>query len=80
VVADAIVEAVEVGREVVVIPGWVSWPARLKVNFPGLYRLLERRLDSQNAWREQPPRNVVDGPSQPEEDGQRPIGPIRPPV
>jgi short-subunit dehydrogenase len=80
VVADAIVEAVEHGREVVVIPGWVSWPARLKVNFPGLYRLLERRLDAQNAWREQPPRNVADGPSQPEDDGQRPIDPIRPPV
>ena len=80
VVADAIVEAVEHGRDVVVIPGWVSWPARLKVNFPGLYRLLERRLDSQNAWREQPPRNVVDGPSQPEEEGQRPTDPIRPSV
>ena len=54
VVADAIVEAVDHGREVVVIPGWVSWPARLKVNFPGLYRRLERRLDSRNAWGAQP--------------------------
>ena len=80
VVADAIVEAVEHGREVVVIPGWVSWPARLKVNFPGLYRQLERRLDAQNAWRERPPRNVVDDPSRPEDDGQRPIDPIRPSV
>jgi uncharacterized protein len=79
VVADAIVEAVIRGREVVVIPGWVSWPARLKSNFPGLYRLLERRLDSQNAWREQPPRQkVADGPSHPEEPGQRPVDPIRP--
>jgi uncharacterized protein len=79
VVADAIVEAVIRGREVVVIPGWVSWPARLKSNFPGLYRLLERRLDSQNAWREQPPRqNVADGPSHPEEPGQRPVDPVRP--
>jgi NAD(P)-dependent dehydrogenase (short-subunit alcohol dehydrogenase family) len=81
VVADAIVEAVTRGREVVVIPGWVSWPARLKVNFPGLYRLLERRLDSQNAWRGQSPeRNVADGPSHPEEGEQRPIDPIRPSV
>jgi NAD(P)-dependent dehydrogenase (short-subunit alcohol dehydrogenase family) len=81
VVADAIVEAVERGREVVVIPGWVSWPARLKANFPGLYRLLERRLDSQNAWREQPPRrNVADGPSHPEEHRQRPVDPIRPSI
>ena len=81
VVADAIVEAVEHGREVVVIPGWVSWPARLKVNFPGLYRLLERRLDSRNAWRGQSPeRNVADGPSHPEEGEQRPIDPIRPSV
>ena len=81
VVADAIVEAVTRGREVVVIPGWVSWPARLKVNFPGLYRMLERRLDSRNAWRGQPPeRNVADGPSHPEEGEQRPIDPIRPSV
>src|SRR6516165_8504738 len=80
VVADAIVEAVEHGRDVVVIPGWVSWPARLKVNFPGLYRQLERRLDAQNAWRERPPRNVVDDPSRPEDDGQRPIDTIRPSV
>jgi NAD(P)-dependent dehydrogenase (short-subunit alcohol dehydrogenase family) len=79
VVADAIVEAVTRGREVVVIPGWVSWPARLKVNFPGLYRLLERRLDSQNAWQGEPPRrNVVDGPSQPEERGHRPSAPGAP--
>jgi hypothetical protein len=64
-----------------VIPGWVSWPARLKANFPGLYRLLERRLDSQNAWREQPPRrNVADGPSHPEEHRQRPVDPIRPSI
>src|SRR5262252_272661 len=81
VVADAIVEAVDHGREVVVIPGWMSWPARLKVNFPGLYRLLERRLDSRNAWRGQSPEpNVADGPSHPEEGEQRPIDPIRPSV
>jgi NAD(P)-dependent dehydrogenase (short-subunit alcohol dehydrogenase family) len=80
VVADAIVEAVEHGREVVVIPGWVSWPARLKANFPGLYRLLERRLDSRNAWRGQPPRQTVsDGPPHPEER-QRPIDPIGPSI
>jgi len=79
VVADAIVEAVTRGREEVVIPGWVSWPARLKVSFPGLYRLLERRLDSRNAWQEQPARRTVaDGPSHPGEREQRPIDPIQP--
>ena len=44
VVADAIVDAVEHSREEIVVPGWLSWPARLKVGFPGLYRLLESRL------------------------------------
>jgi hypothetical protein len=78
VVADAIVEAVTRGREEVVIPGWVSWPARLKVNFPGLYRVLERWLDSRDAQRGQPPRNVTADPSDPEEREQRPVDPIRP--
>lgn len=44
VVADAVVDAVEHSREAIVIPGWLSWPARLKVSFPGLYRLLESRF------------------------------------
>jgi short-subunit dehydrogenase len=44
VVADAIVDAIEHRRDEIVLPGWLSWPARLKVNFPSLYRLLESRL------------------------------------
>jgi short-subunit dehydrogenase len=38
--AGAIVDAVDRDRDDVVIPQWLSFPARLKVNFPGLYRLL----------------------------------------
>jgi NAD(P)-dependent dehydrogenase (short-subunit alcohol dehydrogenase family) len=38
--AEAIVEAVGWGRDQVVIPQWLSLPARLKASFPGLYRLL----------------------------------------
>jgi NAD(P)-dependent dehydrogenase (short-subunit alcohol dehydrogenase family) len=48
VVADAIVDAVEHYREAIIVPGWLSWPARLKVSFPSLYRLLESRLDSRD--------------------------------
>jgi short-subunit dehydrogenase len=44
VVADAIVDAVERSREAIILPGWLYWPARLKVSFPGLYRLLESRF------------------------------------
>jgi short-subunit dehydrogenase len=44
VVASAIVDAVERYRENIILPGWLSWPARLKVSFPGLYRLLESRF------------------------------------
>jgi short-subunit dehydrogenase len=44
VVADAVVDAVEHSREAIVVPGWLSWPARLKVSFPALYRLLENRF------------------------------------
>jgi short-subunit dehydrogenase len=44
VVATAIVDAVERPRESIILPGWLQWPARLKVSFPGLYRLLESRL------------------------------------
>jgi short-subunit dehydrogenase len=44
VVADLIVDAVERSREEVIVPGWLSVPARLKVSFPGLYRLLEDRF------------------------------------
>lgn len=43
-VADAIAAAVETQREEVILPGWLSLPARLRVSFPGLYRLLESRL------------------------------------
>jgi short-subunit dehydrogenase len=42
--AAAIVDAVQRGRDEVVIPPWLSFPARLKVNFPGLYRLLAARF------------------------------------
>lgn len=42
--ADAIVEAVDRGLDNVVIPAWLSFPARLKVSFPRLYRLLAARL------------------------------------
>ena len=44
VVADAIVAAVERRRDEIILPGWLSWPARLKTNFPSLYRLLERQF------------------------------------
>jgi len=44
VVADLIVDAVECSREEIIVPGWLSLPARLKVSFPGLYRLLENRF------------------------------------
>jgi short-subunit dehydrogenase len=43
-VADAIAAAVQSRREEVVLPGWLSLPARLRVSFPGLYRLLESRF------------------------------------
>jgi len=42
--ANAIVDAIRRGRDEVVVPGWLSFPARLKVNFPGLYRMLAARL------------------------------------
>jgi short-subunit dehydrogenase len=42
--ASAIVEAIKGGRDEIVIPQWLSFPARLKVNFPGLYRRLAARL------------------------------------
>jgi uncharacterized protein len=43
-VADLIVDAVERSRAEVIVPGWLTLPARLKVSFPGLYRLLESRF------------------------------------
>ncbi|MBO0821277.1 MAG: SDR family NAD(P)-dependent oxidoreductase [Nocardiopsaceae bacterium] len=43
-VAGLIVEAVDRRRDEVVVPGWLLLPARLKVNFPKLYRMLENRL------------------------------------
>jgi len=44
VVAAAIVDAVERSREAIILPGWLYLPARLKVSFPGLYRMLESRF------------------------------------
>jgi uncharacterized protein len=43
-VASAIAYAVEHGREEVIVPGWLSLPARLKLSFPHVYRLLESRF------------------------------------
>lgn len=42
--AAAIVNAIEHGRDDVVVPPWLSLPARVKVRFPGLYRLLASRF------------------------------------
>jgi uncharacterized protein len=47
IVAAAIVDAVEHRRETVVVPGWLSWPARLRGGLPALYRMLEGQLDSE---------------------------------
>jgi short-subunit dehydrogenase len=44
VVAEAIADAVERSRDAIILPGWLYVPARLKVSFPGLYRLLESRF------------------------------------
>jgi len=42
--ADAIVDAVRRGRDDVVVPPWLTLPARIKASFPRLYRLLAARL------------------------------------
>lgn len=42
--AEAIASAVEHGREDLIIPQWLSLPARLKVSFPSLYRVLAARF------------------------------------
>jgi short-subunit dehydrogenase len=42
--AQAIVEAVCHGRDDVVVPLWLTLPARVKASFPRLYRLLAARL------------------------------------
>jgi short-subunit dehydrogenase len=42
--ANAIVDAIRRGRDEIVVPAWLSFPARLKVNFPGLYRMLATRF------------------------------------
>ncbi|HUC26110.1 MAG TPA: SDR family NAD(P)-dependent oxidoreductase [Streptosporangiaceae bacterium] len=42
--ADAIVDAVRRGRDDVVVPPWLTFPARMKASFPRLYRLLAARL------------------------------------
>lgn len=44
VAADAIVDAVCRGRDDVVVPPWLSLPARVKAGFPRLYRVLAARL------------------------------------
>jgi short-subunit dehydrogenase len=42
--AYAIVDAVSRGRDDVVVPSWLMFPARVKASFPRLYRLLAARL------------------------------------
>lgn len=42
--AEVIVDVVNCGRDDVVVPSWLSIPARIKVNFPGLYRVLAARF------------------------------------
>ncbi len=42
--ADAITDAVCRGRDDVVVPLWLTVPARVKASFPRLYRLLAARL------------------------------------
>jgi len=42
--AETIAEAVCRGRDDVVVPSWLSVPARVKASFPRLYRLLAARL------------------------------------
>lgn len=46
VVAAAIADAAEQRPDMVIIPGWLGWPARLKGAFPSFYRRLERSLDA----------------------------------
>lgn len=43
-VAGLIVDAVAQHRDEVIVPGWLLLPARLKVSFPRLYRLLAGRF------------------------------------
>jgi NAD(P)-dependent dehydrogenase (short-subunit alcohol dehydrogenase family) len=43
-IADVIADAVEHGRDDIVVPAWLSFPARLKVSFPRVYRLLAGRF------------------------------------
>ncbi len=42
--AAAIVDAVDRGLDNVVVPPWLSFPARMKASFPRLYRRLAARL------------------------------------
>ncbi|HEY1819766.1 MAG TPA: SDR family NAD(P)-dependent oxidoreductase [Trebonia sp.] len=46
IIATAIVDAVEQRTEMIVVPGWLAWPARLRGGFPTLYRKLEQSLES----------------------------------
>src|SRR5438093_1492731 len=43
-VAAGIVKAIRTGRTQVFVPGWGSFPARLRGALPGLYRTLARRF------------------------------------
>ncbi len=44
IIGEAVADAIEHDREDVVVPGWLSLPARLKMAFPRLYRRLESRF------------------------------------
>jgi short-subunit dehydrogenase len=65
VVAAAIVDAVESRRETVVVPGWLSLPARLRGGLPGLYRMLEGGLDRGGRRRHGGKRAPAVGPAGP---------------
>ena len=43
-VAEGILQAIRTGKPQVFVPGWGSFPARLRGGLPGLYRTLARRF------------------------------------
>jgi NAD(P)-dependent dehydrogenase (short-subunit alcohol dehydrogenase family) len=44
IIGEAVADAIEHDRADVIVPGWLSLPARLKTAFPHLYRRLESRF------------------------------------
>jgi uncharacterized protein len=60
IIAAAIADAVERRTEMIVVPGWLALPARLKGGLPAFYRRLERSLDSGGGrWRGKKRASVV---------------------